>query len=99
MSEFEEVIRKRVKCCACEGSMAKGHINFIGLDRKATWKYPMWSNVLSSNRTPRASAIICDKCVKEHKLPKYAVDIDGEIVRYHKVKGLEKLPKLELDRE
>ncbi len=100
-SGFELAIRERGKCGSCEGSLAKGHINIVNLDKYATWEFPAWGNILARDidkRTPRrAVALLCDKCIdlmKEGKAPiKWALEVyqkdDVYQLRYHDVRTLE----------
>jgi len=99
--DWEEFIRKRVKCCACDGTMGNSeHINMIQLDRKANWKFPTAANILSSDVRPRAMSVVCDKCVNGKCSPKYAIEWNQKTrkIRYHKVDGLENLPAWILDK-
>ena len=92
--DFEDIIRKRVKCCACEGSLAKGNINGVVLHKKAAWKFPVWNNILSPNKAPGALAFVCDRCIEEGRQPRFAVEFseDGAgAVTYHNVTDLEDL--------
>jgi len=93
---LEDVIRKRVRCCACEGSLAKGEINGVVLHKKAAWKFPVWNNILSPNKSPGALAFVCDKCIAEGRQPRFAVEfsLDGAVT-YHNVTDLEDLEDLE----
>lgn len=95
----EEWIRAKVRCCACGGSLKNSrYINIITLDKLATWEYPVWGNVLVKEKYPenRASAILCDKCIRKKAKPKYAVEWDNKhtYVRYHKVEGLKDLSEI-----
>jgi len=74
------------------------HINFIALDKLATWKHPVWGNILLREEYPenRALAIICDDCLKGNKEPKYAVEWDEnyEKITYHPINELKDLPPI-----
>lgn len=94
-----EDIKKYILCCACRGSLEESeHINGITLDKLATWKHPTWSNILTLDKypEPRASAIVCDRCVAEKRDPEFAVEWneDFSVVKYHPVKDLKVLPKI-----
>lgn len=99
MRDITELIKEKVRCCACcEFLEDSKHINGITLNKLATWKYPVWSNLLVQDLhpEPRASAIICDRCVDEKKTPKFAVEwTEGltEVV-YHPVSSLKDLPAI-----
>lgn len=108
--DWEAFIRKNGKCCACEGSLASSSmINMGQMDRLATWKHPIAGNVLSSDKRPRAVAIVCDTCFddiaemgeKGGEKIKLAIEWNPEEKRivYHKVEDLEKLPPLKPDEE
>jgi hypothetical protein len=49
-------------------------------------KYPM----------NRASAILCDRCIQERRIARYAIEWDNEhtYIRYHKVENLKDLPPI-----
>ena len=92
---FSEVfIGANVKCCYCGGSLKNSRINMVCLMKEARWKYPCWGNVLLKV-WGFASAVLCDKCVKEERKPKYAVEWDKNrgVVKYHPVKDLVDVPK------
>lgn len=95
-------IRTEGKCGACGGSLAKGFINGIMLDKYATWAFPAWGNILARDEDKRqfkrASTFLCDACVALRKLGrglpiKWAVEIyqEDEVykLRYHPVEDLE----------
>ena len=99
MLRIDEKIKKNVKCCACGNSLEDSKfINGVALNKLATWKYPVWSNILVQDKYPesRAVAILCDKCVEERKTPRFAVEWDTEhnIITYHDIKQLKDLPQI-----
>ena len=90
----EKLIKTKVKCCACGGSLKDSdNINMVGLMKEADWKFPAWGNVLLKV-WGFASAVICDKCVKENKPIKFAVEWtqDLSFVKYHPVEKLKDVP-------
>ena len=98
-SEAEEKIRSSVHCCACGGSLESSRfINSLALNKLATWKYPTWGNILVHDKypEPRATAILCDRCIRENQQPKYAVEWTSNYseVIYHKVEQLKDLPPI-----
>ena len=109
MSDWDVFIKENCKCCACEGSLASSSmINMGQLDRLATWEHPTAGNVLSSDKRPRAIAIVCDGCFDElaemgeeggNKI-KLAIEWDPEEEKivYHNVDELEDLPPLKRDK-
>jgi hypothetical protein len=93
-------IRKNVRCCACGRPLSETrYINYVCLDRLATWKNPTWKNILLEDMSPepRALAVLCDKCIEENRLPEYAVewDVESNLISYHRVEELTPLPSLE----
>lgn len=103
LSEVEDKIRDNVKCCACGGSLKSSkHINGVCLNKLATWEYPCWGNILiwrvdpEKGRMKRATAILCDSCIKDCREPKYAVEWNRDYseVKYHRVEDLKDLPEI-----
>jgi len=93
--EKEKLIRRKVKCCACGGSLEKSsHINMVALMKVAKWKFPVWGNLLI-RVWGLAVAVLCDDCVKAKKKPKYAVEWNDDlsVVKYHPVESLEDVPE------
>jgi protein-arginine kinase activator protein McsA len=87
-----ELIRERVRCCACGGRMTKsGHVNLVSLGRRATWAYPIVGNVVSG-RTGEAVAIVCDACLEGKREIQFAIEFDGDEVVYHEAVDLEQMP-------
>lgn len=98
-SDPSEKIRENVKCCSCGGSLESSKlINGVTLNKLATWKYPVWSNILVRDKypEPRATAILCDSCIKKKRQPKYAAEWNNDYsgVIYHKVEKLKDLPEI-----
>ncbi len=84
---FLAFLRQRANCCLCEGSMARTtQMNMVSIDKKAGWKWPVWSNLLVENCGDRAVALVCDGCVESRMKPgvridiKYAVEISAKEV-------------------
>lgn len=87
-----EQIRERVRCCACGGMLRRGTINMVGLEKIATWKYPVAGNFVTGE-SGRAVAIVCDGCVRRKKEPTRAVEFrsasdDKVEVHYHRLETL-----------
>ncbi len=95
-------IRTEGKCGSCGGSLAKGFINGVMLDKYATWAFPSWGNILARDEDKRqfkrATSFVCDDCINLRKLGrgppiKWAVEIyqedEGYKVRLHDIDGLE----------
>jgi len=99
MADITEKIKQNVKCCACEGPLENSKfINGICLNKLATWKMPTWGNILVKDKypDPRATAILCDRCINENRPPKFAVEWNEDFskVIYHKVENLKDLPEI-----
>jgi len=97
--ETTEKIKKNVKCCACEGSLENSKfVNGVFLDKLATWQQPIWGNILVRNKypEPRATAILCDECIRKKREAKFAVEWNEDLsqVIYHKVEDLKDLPEI-----
>ena len=94
----EEWIKRVVKCCACKRSLQDSrHVNVVCLNKLATWQYPRWGNVLVMDKYPtnRASAILCDRCIRKQRTAKYAIEWDERTyVKYHRVEDLKDLPTI-----
>lgn len=88
----EKLIREKVKCCACGGPLGS-RVNMVCLMKEAKWKFPTWGNILLKI-WGFASAITCDKCLKEKRKIKFAVEWnhDFSVVKYHPVEGLRDVP-------
>ena len=92
----EKVIKAKVKCCACGGSLEGSHINMVCLMKEAKWGYPCWGNILLGLWPPCfASAIVCDNCLHEKKKIKFALEWsqDLSVVKYHPLEDLKDVPK------
>lgn len=92
------------KCCSCGKPIREtttGHVNLIQLDRKATWEYPPFGNVLQGT-SGIAGAIVCDPCVESNGVIKWAIEYKGtgkkKTVIYHEVERLEKIEMREADK-
>jgi len=95
MSDYIKRIREKIKCCACSGSLADSkEINVICLMKEAEWKHPTWGNVILGIYG-FATAILCDKCLRKRKKPKWALEWDERTLeaRYHPVKRLKDVPR------
>jgi len=96
MSDLSQRIKEKIKCCACGGSLADSKdINIICLMKEAEWPHPTWGNVLLQIPPSFASAILCDKCIKERKKPKWAIEWDQRTLetKYHLVEKLKDVPR------
>lgn len=84
--DWAERYRRIVRCGGCGGKLGQV-LNLMQLDLQATWDYPCACNVITGENH-QAVAILCDACIEAHVQPREAVEIDGEVVRYHAVGDL-----------
>lgn len=99
MSDILEWAKAMVHCCSCEGSLQSSrYLNMVGLLKQATWKYPVYGNILVYKKYPinRAAAILCDRCIDENRQARFAVEWNQEKthVTYHRVEELKDLPPI-----
>ena len=90
--DSSEFFRRLVRCCACCGSMAASpHCNLVAISRRAAWKHPVVGNLLTA-REGEAVAVVCDACLEAEREIRWAVEIEGERVAYHRVQDLARMP-------
>lgn len=96
--DIESWVRKNVKCCACGGSLETSRfINLVGLDKIATWKFPVFGRLDVPDYKPLAAAMICDECVQKREKVRFCIEWEESPcqeespykVRYHEVEDLE----------
>lgn len=94
-SEFESLYRNTGKCCITGKPMVESaHLNFIATKYRATWQYPVISN-LAIKVQSIAVAIVHDECMKpgtgpDESLIKWVVEwSDTEGLKYHEVETME----------
>lgn len=95
MSDLSQKIKEKIKCCTCGGSLADSkEINTICLMKEAEWKQPTWGSIILGIHG-FAAAIICDKCLKEGKKPKWAIEWNQKTlaIKYHPVEKLKDVPR------
>ena len=83
-------LKDTLKCGACEAPLKDSkQVNVVLLLKEAEWQFPNWGNILLGIRG-FASSVLCDKCVKEHKKPKLAVEWNPttHAITYHPVDKL-----------
>lgn len=97
--EWDKIIREKVKCCACEGSLNESmNMNVMGLLLIAEWPTPTAANVYFPGDPLQAIAILCDRCLAAGPRGKpgikYAIQWtkDAEVVTYHPVEDLDPMP-------
>lgn len=103
MVEFEDMF-KRGTCCVCTKPLKDSkYMNMAAIDKKATWKAPVWTNLLIQGLEDRAIAVVCDGCQEAMEKSgvagkiKYAIEVreeDKEIIM-HDVDELEDVPPLQ----
>jgi len=89
---IEDWARKNVKCCACGGKMETSKfINLVGLEKLATWKFPVFGQIDIPDYKPRAAAIVCDECKQKKEKIRYCIEFEGSLyqVKYREVDSLE----------
>jgi len=91
--ESLEMLLRDAKCCACGNTMSTfPHLNIVPLNKKATWKKPVWDNLLlkpNYRQIPRAVSLLCDACIKNSRQATEVIEVEGKEIRYHKVADLE----------
>lgn len=84
---------RSANCCACGKPMKlSGNINVLSLNKKATWPYPTWGNMLLKpgiERIKRVISVLCDECIKNKRQAIDAIEVNEEEIRYHKLSDLE----------
>ena len=83
-----EQLKMKGKCCACEKSLASSKtLNIIQLHALASWKYPVWGNLITGSSN-LAVAFICDECF-DSGAPntRFAIEAETEI-KYHPIESL-----------
>jgi len=99
-SEFSEYLLENGQCCICDDPLSDSeHLNLIQLDKVATWKYPVWGNILSEDKEiNHAIAVVCDYCISpEGQIIgeiKFAIEVDmaedkTQTIYYHDVRKLQ----------
>jgi len=66
-------------CCACKKTITGDDTKASAtmLQKKATWDYPAWGNVLDGTGG-RAIALVCGKCLEQNRQPEYALKLNGD---------------------
>lgn len=95
---FKQVMEEG-ECCICGGPLKGSHVNFVNLEKIATWSFPVWGNILVDEPWQRAMAVLCDNCVDEEKgvikgEVKRALEIRDGAPVYHDVDELEDAPPI-----
>ena len=80
-TQWSDEVLASGKCCACEGILKDSkHLNMVTLDKIANWEFPTWGNVLAKREEDRkgvrAVAIICDDCVENKTVIKFAIEVE-----------------------
>lgn len=96
LEEFEDWVKKNVKCCACGGSMENSsYVTIVELKKLATWKFPVFGHIDVPDYGPRAMAVICEECIKNKVKIRRCIEWEGSPyqVKYHDVDDLEDAKK------
>lgn len=99
MVDFVNLMLEKGTCCICTKPLKDSkYLNLAHLDKKAAWKYPVWTvwnNILTPGMEDRAVAVVCDGCQEAAEKSgvggsiKYAVEIRGDDVIMHDIEELE----------
>jgi len=96
---FSKYLLEKGLCCTCNSPLKDSkHVNLVQLNRVATWKTPIWGNILSESQELKyALAVVCDNCISPEKMNeiKFAIEIEmsgntPSNIYYHAVENLEK---------
>ncbi|MBA7519357.1 hypothetical protein ES705_11435 [subsurface metagenome] len=99
---IKERIKKRVRCCVCNGSLVDSeNVNIVELDLVASWRMPVVGILYMPSAPEKAVAVLCDRCLVlrlgggELEI-KCAVEWTGDLglVKYHPVEDLVPLPAI-----
>ena len=84
---------KNLKCCACSlGIHQLTEFNVVITTKRATWKCPIYGNIDDPEFPPRAVAIVCDDCAREHAKVIYCVEfLSKAMVKYHVLDNLDEV--------
>ncbi len=98
-SDSEKLILEKGTCCICGQPLSSSkYVNIGMLNKKATWKYPVWGNVLIPGCQGRALFYVCDRCQESSEKGidpgpvKYAVEVRNKEFILHRVEELEDVP-------
>lgn len=76
------------KCGNCTAAMSESeHLNMVQVKRKAQWRFPVWGNLLTGEDT-MALALMCDKCLEEHKPVMFCIEVRNNTILYHAIELL-----------
>ena len=91
--DIESYGMKNLKCCACSlGIHQLGELNVIITTKLATWKCPVYGSIDDPDFPPRAVAIVCDDCAREHAKVIYCVEfVSSALVKYHVLDNLDEV--------
>lgn len=82
-------------CVVCDRPLgeAGNHINWVYLNKKAEWDYPVAGNVAYDIPAEYAMTLVCDECMEFDNEPKYA--LKGEDLERVPLNELDDLPPME----
>jgi len=84
-----QYVKKKGKCCNCGRPLKTTKwISFFQMNKKATWTYPVWGNMIVPGSLNRAMAVVCAQCRKRAMtkkakpfLPKHAIEVQLDLSR------------------
>jgi len=99
MVDFAHFLLKKATCCICSKTLnGSKHLNLAILDKKATWKSPVWMSSL--DHQVRAVAVVCDGCHNENpgfvEIVKYAIEVREDEIMLHNVDELENVEPINI---
>lgn len=85
---------RAARCCCCSLPMngAEYISVFLILDKKATWKNPVWDSIFLKpgiKHIPRPVSVVCNKCRADLREPVSVVEWSGNKWIYHPISSLE----------
>lgn len=93
---IEHLIHMHGTCCICTKPLKNSKYLFLAhLDKKASWKFPVWNNFLIPGLEDRAIAVVCDDCADAFSksgvsgMIKYAFEFCGDKIIMHDIDELE----------
>jgi len=95
--DIENFGMKNLKCCACSLKIQQvGEWNVVITSKLAFWKCPVYGNLDDPDFPPRAVAIVCDDCAREHSKVIYCVEfLSSALVKYHCLDSLDEVKMAE----
>lgn len=81
-------LKENAVCCI-SGKPLKDckHLNWVQLNMKASWSYPVWGNLITGDKQ-MAIAVVHDEFMDQRSLKdlvKYAIEVKDQVIKYHEV--------------